>query len=295
MKIVVTKKAVREYIREMLETPGFGWETTGDTGNFPVEVSSVVDPSAPETDPGNPNFKPRNRMELRSVLATLVDEISDDDATNFYDTFRGVVDKNKEEEDMKKDDKKVEEAVRLSIRKLLREMGPYRDTGMSYSGPMTGTASAKEGFEECEACEGEGMLDDGTDCTVCKGKGMVPSKKRKNKMMTDVGGASFKEIAQEMGYASESGAKQAVEKALEKARFVMTAEPDEVQIITLTAMNDYINMLNKSGELTAADVQLMKDHPNIVAGLDGFREFLDKALKKAQKTDQKVLDIRTED
>jgi hypothetical protein len=108
-------------------------------------------------------------------------------------------------------------------------------------------------------------------------------------MMTDVGGASFKDIAAEMGYASESGAKQAVEKALEKARFVATTDPTEIEIVTLTAMNDYIETLRKSGELSAADVQLMKDHPAIVAELDGFREFLDRALKKAQKPGQQIL------
>ena len=48
-------------------------------------------------------------------------------------------------------------------------------------------------------------------------------------------------------------------------------------------MKDYIEYLKKSGELTSADVQLMQDHPNIVSGLDGFREFLDKYIKREMK------------
>ena len=283
MKVVVSEKAVREYIKEMMAAPGFGWQSTGDLGTAPVGVSAVVDPSAAATDPGNPKFKPQNRAELKTALSIMIDDVADDDAVGFYAALQDAVKDTKEEEEMAKDDKKVEEAIRLSIRKMLSEMGPYRDTGMSYSGPMTGTAGVKAGFEECEACEGEGILDDGTDCTVCKGKGAIPSGKRKNVMQTDVGGASFKEIAQEMGYASESGAKQAVEKALQKAKFVASMEAEDLQIITLTAMNDYIDFLNKSGELTPADVQLMKDHPAIVSELDGFREFLDKALKKGMK------------
>ena len=102
-------------------------------------------------------------------------------------------------------------------------------------------------------------------------------------MQTDVGGASFKQIAQEMGYASESGAKQAVEKAMTKVQFASSMDPDQLQIVVLTAMSDYIDFLNKSGELTPADVQLMKDHPNIVSELDGFREFLDKYMKRQMK------------
>jgi len=138
-------------------------------------------------------------------------------------------------------------------------------------------------MEECEACEGEGILDDGTDCKACGGKGGIPTGSRKNTMMTDVGGSSFKEIAAEMGYASESGAKQAVEKALEKSRFVGAMDPDELQILALTAMNDYIDYLRKSGELTGADIELMKSHPTITAELDGFREFLDKYIKRQMK------------
>jgi len=42
-------------------------------------------------------------------------------------------------------------------------------------------------------------------------------------------------------------------------------------------------MLNKTGELTAADVQLMKDHPDIVRELDGFREYLHNTIRRAMK------------
>lgn len=288
MSIVVTEKAVRDFVREMMENPRLDRQTTGDVTNVsPVNVSDVVDPSAAVTDPGNQDFKPRNRIELKSALSSMMDSISDDDASKFYEKMQDAA---KKEDDMNKEVKKVEEMVRKAVRKMLSEAGPYRDTGMSYSGPMTGSAAVKAGFVECEACDGEGILDDGTDCSVCKGKGAVPSKGRKNVMMTDVGGASFDQIAKELGYAGPPGARQAVDKALEKARFVATMDPDELQIITLTAMNDYVDMLNKSGELTAADVQLMKDHPSITATLDGFREFLDKVLKKAQKSGQRVVD-----
>lgn len=290
MNVTVTEKAVRDFIREMLENPSLNRQVTGDVSSVtPVNVSDVVDPSAAATDPGNQNFKPRNRMELKTALSSMVDDISDDDASNFYKHMQDAV-KKEEEMNKSKEDKSVEETVRRAVRKMLSEVGPYRDTGMSYSGPMTGSPSMKAGFEECEACEGEGILDDGTDCGVCMGKGAVPSKGRKNVMMTDVGGASFKEIAAKMGYAAESGAKQAVEKALQKARFVATMDPDELQIITLTAMNDYVEMLRKTGELTPADVQLMKDHPGITASLDGFREFLSKAIAKSQKSGQKMID-----
>jgi hypothetical protein len=288
MKLVVDEKTIRKRISEMLSlTPG--WSFVDNASPMPASVSAVVDPSAAESDPGNEKFRPKNRMELKSALSVMIDNISDDDATSFYEKLRSVEEEMKDEdEEMNKLDKKIEETIRLEIRKILRESGPYRDTGLSYSGPMTGSG-VRAGYEECEACEGEGILDNGSDCSVCKGTGAVKSSGRKNVMMTDVGGSSFKEIAQEMGYASESGAKQAIEKALEKARFAATMDEDELQILVLTAMNDYVDFLRKSGELTAADVQLMKDHPNIVSGLDGFRDYLDGVLKKSMRSGQKVM------
>ena len=294
MTTIVTKQAVREYIHEVMSTPDVGWQTTGDLSTAPAAVSAVVDPLAADTDPDNPNFKPQNRAELKTVLSSLIDDTSDDDAGRTYDAMRDAVKNLKaqdtkalkdEDDDMKRKNDKdngVEEVIRRTVRKMLSEAGPYRDTGLSYSGPMTGS-DVRPGYDECEACDGEGYDSSGNSCAACKGKGALPSKGRKNKMMTDVGGASFKEIAKEMGYASESGAKQAIEKVLEKARFTGTMDEDELQILVLTAMSDYISMLNKSGELTPADVELMKAHPGIVSDLDGFREFLDKALKKAKK------------
>jgi hypothetical protein len=127
------------------------------------------------------------------------------------------------------------------------------------------------------------MKDDADAEEMERADAPVAGRERKNVMQTDVGGASFKQIAQELGYASESGAKQAAEKAMAKVKFAAGMDPDQLQIVVLTAMSDYIDFLNKSGELTPADVQLMKDHPNIVSELDGFREFLDKYVKREMK------------
>lgn len=288
MKVVVSEESIRRKIREILSTPGMGWQSTGDLGTAPVSVSSVVDPSASKTDPGNPKHVPTNRMELRAALSNMIDDISDDDAVDFYSSFKDVIDTKEEtekEEQKMRSNKKVEEMVRRSIRRMLMsEVGPYRDTGMSYSGPMVGNPAPREGMQSCETCEATGELPNGADCPECKGTGQVRASGRKNLMMTDVSGASFKEIATELGYASESGAKKAVELALQKARFVATMDQDDLNIIVLSAMNDYIERLNKTGELTSADVKLLKDHPNIVSELDGFREFLDGVLRKSRKS-----------
>jgi response regulator RpfG family c-di-GMP phosphodiesterase len=62
-------------------------------------------------------------------------------------------------------------------------------------------------------------------------------------------------------------------------------KPEELELLTLVAVKDYINMLKKTGELTAADIKLMQDHPSITAELDGFREYLAKVIRRARKVE----------
>lgn len=284
-KFVVDNSAVRQFLREVLSNPEVGWDSSGSLDNSPVTVSSVIDPSAVLTNPDNPNYRPNNRVELRTTLGSFVNDVDDSDADKLFDIIRDAMNSMKEKDDnMKKEEKKVEEAIRLAVRKMLSETSPYRDTGMSYSGPMTG-ASSRSDMEDCETCEGSGVLPDGAMCSACKGEGEVPAKKKRGYQMadTEAGAATFDDIAKEMGYAGPPGARQAVDKAMKKAQFIGSMDPDDLQILTLNAMNDYVDMLKKSGELTASDVKLMKDHPNIVSELDGFREFLDKYIKSAMK------------
>lgn len=285
MTVVVSRDAVRQFVREALSSPGTTWDSSSSIENSPVTISAVVDPSAALTDPGNEKFRPQNRAELKAALSPIVDDISDDDSAEIFDAIQSAVKlKDEKEEKMKTKKASVEEAIRQSVRKMLSEMGPYRDTGMSYSGPGIGS-TAKKGMEECEPCEGEGYLPDGSECKVCKGTGEVPAKAKRGYQMADVeaGMATLEDIAKEMGYAGPPGARQAIEKATKKAQFLAGMEPDDYEIMVLTAMNDYVKELQSSGELTPEDVKLLKSHPNIVSELDGFREFLQKYIKKAMK------------
>ena len=298
-KLIVSKQAVREYVREIMTPPGMGmgWQSTGDLSTAPANVSAVVDPSAAQTDPGNPNFKPRNRKELQSAISCMVDDISDDGAVDFYDALQDAKkQRDDEDEKMKKDDKKVEEAVRKAIRNILKEAKPKKSPEFTVTNPRgitpTVVPAGQHGGEfsrnlEKRKSKLKGVMDKWKDdedaAPMVRADAPAAGRERKNVMQTDIGGASFKEIAKELGYASESGAKQAAEKAMAKVRFASNMDADELQILSLHAMKDYVDFLKGSGELTAADVQLMLDHPGIVSELDGFREFFDKYMKRTMK------------
>lgn len=285
MKVIVTKDAIRQYIREMFESPGIGWQSTGSTSTFPVGISPIVDPSAAVTDPGNPNFKPQNRKELQTAISTMIDDISDDEASEFYDSLKHSVNDQKEEDEKKmKRQNTAESIIRNSIRKILAEadLPPVKKIPFGVHG---GEYLKRQKKKEDDVRKTLLRMKDDEETAGGAGDSGAPApgRARKNVMQTDVGGASFDEIAKELGYAGPPGARQAVEKALEKVKFLGAMDPDDLQILTLNAMTDYVDELQSSGELTPADVQLLKDHPNIVGELDGFREYLNSYIKKSMK------------
>lgn len=270
-KVVVTDKALRELVNELIGPRSAGPSHLSDgSGTLgsptvpddePVNVNATVDPSAAQTDPINPDFSPQNKLEFDIAVKNLVKCLPDEKMSSLYRDIKSVVYKAGEEtpegdHGMKNDDensrsellKKAEETVRREVKKILNEANMVQ-------------APADEYYTDEEE-------DDG--------------KKRKFSSMADVEGATFEEIAAELGF-SVAGAKQAVDKALQKAQFIAATDPDDMEIMVLNAMNDYIGTLARTQELSPSDVKLMKDHPEIVRELDGFREFLANVIRRARR------------
>jgi len=98
----------------------------------------------------------------------------------------------------------------------------------------------------------------------------------------DPDGDTFAAIAHELGM-SVAGAKNVVDTALSKARFLATLPEGELDLLVVAAVADYVGQLAGSGELSDAEVKELRDNPEAVAGLDGFREFLGRRLKAARR------------
>lgn len=287
MKIAVTEKAIRDYVNEMMMGSG-----VSDSVRSPVNISSTVDPSAAATEPMNDKFKPQNRTELKSALSQLIDQISDDESPDVFMKMKDFL-KNKKENEMNKQEKVAESFIRSAVRKMLDEAGKKKEKdplnindlppvkkipfGVHGSEFMRRTEKNKSNLQRIM---NKSTLGDEEEREYPEAP--APGRERKNVMQTDVSGASFKDIAKEFGFASESGAKAAVERAMKKAKFLSSMDPDDLEILTLTAIGDYIEVLKNTGELTDADVRLLKDHPQIISTLDGFREYFDKEIKRAQ-------------
>lgn len=335
MKIIVTREAIKKFIKEAMSNPApMGWKKAEEDSNLPSAVSSVVDPSEAITNPDNPNFKPRNRMELQTALSSLVGGISDDKASDFFDSIKKSVEdmQGNEEEKMSKreEDKKVEETIRRVIRKMLAEAaGSHTDTGLSYSGLPYGPegdsdmaekivalslktfdvldikskpeeflkllvskltrfsgdrmATIKSAIEVIEEIDPEAAA--ALDEVLNENPGIVP---RRNVTMTDVEGGSLPAIAKELGLKSHGKLLQFIDNSLKKARYLIEMDPDEKQILFLSAMAEYIEKLLSSGAISPEDAEDMKNNPEHVMELDTFRNYFDKYLKRSLRSGQKI-------
>jgi hypothetical protein len=89
-----------------------------------IKVNPVVDQSAALTDPGNPDFKPTNKPELKAALSAIVADVPDEKIPNVYDSLKNAIDvaEDEGEEEIKMSNKKVEETIRLQIRKMISEI-----------------------------------------------------------------------------------------------------------------------------------------------------------------------------
>lgn len=301
-QVTVSEEALRELVREALDGGHLG-DLTVPEEEEPVNVNPVVDPSAAVTDPINPCFVPQTKPELDVAIGQLTKDVPIDSVPKFYKTLRAVLDaedhENEEDEQMKKAAKggpaQVEEAVRRAVRKMLSEaeLPPVKKIPMGVHGSEY-MARMQKTRDDLASTLGRSRLDEPAADEPEESE-EEPKRRKAYKStalggMSDVEGASFEEIAKELDF-SVAGAKQAVDKALEKARWMaQEIDPDDLEILVLTTMNDYIAMLNKTGELSPADVQLMKDHPDVVRDLEGFREFLSNAIRRKRKEGQKLED-----
>jgi len=301
MKAAISEKALRELVSEILFADRSGLHMSFEPEG-PVPVNPVVDPSAALTDPSDQNFLPQTRQELDIAIKQVTNGLEIDQVPAFFKAVKAIVNAEKESEEanMKKQKAgvtQVESAIRAKVREVISSLNeaelppvkkiPYGVHGNEY---MRRVQKARDDMAKTFRTVSIEDEPEDPDQELDSPKKRRAYKKTALGGMSDVGGASFDTIAKELNF-SIAGAKQAVDKSLEKLRFMMIdMDPDDLEILVLQTMNDYINMLSKTGSLSAADVKLMKDHPDIVRELDGFREFLGNAIRRKRKAGQKVVD-----
>lgn len=289
MKVSVKKSAVREFIREALGGPAPrvvnepGLPSHGPPID-PSEASENEDTQPPMDPPvDDPEFTPGNSDELAAAADKLARRVEPELVDDYYVELQNLADRVEDgrlgeteagaqppqradtEDDMAKKKKNVEEVIRRHVRRLL-EIGPsdWR-SGLSFSGYDTDESGDEE-------------------------SGYVPS--RRNLTVGDVEGESLKDIAAELGFAAPIGAKAFIDRTMEKFKFLYTLREDDPQTFDkfmLMGTAEYIDYLKGSGELTAEEVGLLQDNPDLVQELPGFRDFLHKFVKRGMRAQKKGL------
>ena len=279
---IFKESKIREAIKTLFENNGIASDV--------IKVNSVVDTSAIVTDPSNIDYKPNSKAEFQVAITTIIDDLSDEEIPNVYNIVKNTLEKRTEEEGKKKMNKKsvtTEGTIRLIIRKMLVEA--FDDEVDNSSIPKlpaikkipAGVHGAEYLSKRNNAIKGlqstfKNMRDDVDSEEMDRQDKPAPGRTRRNKMDAAEG---LKQMALELGFKNPNGALQFLNKTLEKMK-VRIENYDDVMVSSLEAMNDYIAKLSQAGSFTPADVQLLKDHPEIVVDLDSFRIYLNKMLKK---------------
>lgn len=270
-----------------------------------VKVNPVVDPSAAVTDPANLDFKPRSRKELQISLGALIDDLSDDDIPDVYDSFKNALVQQEDEkgkEQMKKSNDRVEETVRLMIRKILMESGSFNEhfeidpaTGERVwkgAGPAPKLAS-KVGFQKLDPSArgvevgpqspaGKSLkstfkkMKDSDLSALAAPDAPAAGRTRRNKMQE---GDKLLALAKQFGFKNPNGVLQFINRAMERFRYNWE-KIDEVAVAMLEIMKEYVKELGDASELAPADIQLLHDHPEHVMDLETFRVYAKKKLKQ---------------
>lgn len=281
-----------------------------------VKVNPVVDQSASLTDPSNPDFKPTNKSELKIAFSALASDLPDENIPSIYDSIKNSIDLAKEEtkEDPEMKNTKVEEAIRVAIRNILKENYLKEETAAEKRERLAKEkwAAGSSGEEAREKFLAAG----GTVTKVPAGVGTTAATKpdpsavkdlrsrleaslqepgattsaaaKKNLGVSDVGGEGLKELAAEFGFKNPNGVLQWMNKVLDKMK-VRIEKYEEYQVALLEIMNQFLQDLSspfKDGGkelpplLEPTDVELMKANPQLVEELPMFREYLAKNLKK---------------
>ena len=234
--------------------------------NDVVNVNDVVDAQEHETNPTNVTYVPRDKVEFGHAVNDLAKGVAVEDIPRLFNLIKQVVDnfRAKDDETMKNmsdnassNHLDLENIVRLNIRNILNEM--KNDEG------------------------DDGNDDDRNDNDVEDKKELL----RDNDEYGD--DYTYKEIAKEFGL-TLAGARQFANRVLDKViTLAKKIDPDDLDEFTYKGVTDYIGLLQSLGNITPEEIQMLKDNPEIVRELDGFREYMQPHVRQLIKSLKKEL------
>lgn len=254
----VSKRALREAIRSMFDSR----VVIETMGTIPTKSAIKPDEST-ETQVDPTDSDVRDRESFDSAVEQLTKDVPNDELLGVLDRIKVAIASSDEEKPMiarSVKAKRIEEAVRMKVRSIIKEM---------WSTP--GLADMMTSDE----------AEDETDADVKR-----EPKKRRHISVVDVEGMPLKDVATEID-ASVAGVRRIEMLAMQKLKFLMgTLEDEDRQELEDNAVYAYIDALGETGAITGEDVEFMRENSDMVKELEGWRNFYNKyvipsAMKKA--------------
>mgnify|MGYP001571893462 FL=1 len=275
MNVIVPMHAVKQLINETLGGPAQPRvvnELPSEDPPIEPNVTSSAEDTTPALDPpvDDPEFVPANPNELAVAADKLARRVDPTSLNQYYTQLKRLA---KAEEEgrlsstkQKVDVGTVEEQLRKHVRDaLISEISPWAGGGLAFSGWGVDPDIEDDDNEE----------DDDE-----------PRQRRQHLTTKDVEGDTLDSIAKEFGFVAPSGAKAFLFRTMEKFKhlFVLRDEdPAAFDRFIFMAASEYIGYLKSSGELDDEEVELLYSHPELVAELEGFREYLHVFVKRAMR------------
>jgi len=210
-----------------------------DTPIQPAEMmaSQLVDERPPVEDD---NYTPENTEEFSRAVKALAMQVGSDNVKGVYKDFKRMVldpREDKKEEDM---DKETNESLRRAIRLVLKEANWDDDDDFRY------------------------RKDDGPDYSAMDSE----------PVNNDPDGAGLDQIASEFGYAGASGARQDIERMLQRMRYISEkmgkGDMDSLQDF---AAQEFIDLMRAGEYIDDEDVVDLQQNVGMVKSLESFRFF----------------------
>lgn len=298
MKVVITKKALYEMLDGVGESASVPEPIVIPEPEVPVQPINP-NPATQETcevvdwPVDDPNFVPLNLHQLEGSVAKLLKNVKQDNVGEVYLKIQRFI-------------ASIENLGLGSVTggkdKVtdIAKTGPYGGTTSTPKANVMGKSSTiesknldilrkivKEAINEAEV-----ETDDNEDDAGWEEFDEKPH------VAKHPGGMEYTDIVQiakQEGLPSlntVSTARQTVEKALMKMTYLLALEPKERDRLILKGIRAYIDALEKKApglpsdvDLSAEEIQLLKDNPGITASLTGFRAFFKKFIAASMRKD----------
>jgi hypothetical protein len=269
MELAKIKKAVlQEFLSDVLNgdtkpptAPQYSYEPIVPVRSEIEDENIIVEPPVDEKD-----FVPVNNVELAKSLYVLAKEVPQDKIKSFYNDIKELLVSLNDGEGIFK--MTNEQQLREEIRKLIRET--WEEEGYSVIDPaLDGDLDDIPAFDPADVAAEEE-----------KARRELEMQKRRLR-----GKQLYKDIAAATGL-SVSGAKGEAVRATKRFIFLMNLADlaqGEYDSLVDRAMDSYINYLETSGALSDEEVVDLKDNPDLVRELDGFREHMRKHVTRLAK------------